>query len=321
MKANQLALVLSGVLPSIDLQYKGDANETLAFARQLEKVYSKTYDVKYPDLKGRMLLPMSSEVPSGAKAHTYRQLDQMGEAKIVDDTADDFPNVELAGKEFTAPIVSLGDSYRYTIQDLRYAAMLGMDLESMKARAARRVMEMKLDKLIALGDSDTGILGIARHSAIATAPTGAGNFVGSWSAATADAVQADIDFALSKINNDSLGVHEVNALVVPVSLYNTLRTKYFTAGGFRRSVLEEVLTRNSQLRIMPWARLETASGTNGKRILFGQFDQDTAWGSIPQEFEQLPPQAKGMALVVNCHMRFGGVVVPYPKAFIYADNA
>lgn len=317
MNSAQLATILATVIPQIDPQARHDANETLAFARGLEYVYSQTYDVKYPELMARQILPVDYSVPNGAKQHTYRQFDMEGEAAIVDDSANDFPNVEGSGLEFTGKVVSIGDSYRYSINDLRQAQMLGLNLDTMKAQIARKIMERKLDQLACLGDTATGLLGIARHTSIGSI----GGQTGTWSNATAEQIQADIDNMLVKVNNDTKGAQEANTLVLPVGLYNTLRVKYFTAGGFRRSVMEEIQTRNSQLRILKWSRLETANGSNGRRVIVGQFDPETCAMIVPQEFEQLPPQPKAMSLVVSCHMRFGGVTVRYPKAFIYQDNA
>jgi len=316
MKAEALARILAATLPQIDPLARNDANETLAFARQLEYVYTQTYDVKFPELMARQILPVDYSVPNGAKQHTYKQFNEAGEAAIVDDSSDDFPNVEGNGLEFTGKVVSLGDSYRYSLTDLRSALMLNMNLDSMKANIARRVMERKLDQLACIGDTNTGLNGIARTSTI----TNATGSTGGWAAATADQIQADIDRALTQISNNTLGTSEADTVVLPIDMYNFLKTKYFTAGGFRRSVLEEIMTRNSQLRVLKWARLSTANLISGRRVIYGQFNPETCALVIPQEFEQLPPQPKAMGFVVPCHMRVGGVTVRYPKAFLYQDD-
>lgn len=317
MRADQLHKLLNLIVPQIDTEQRHDADETLAFARQLEAVMAHTYDVKYPDVTCRQLLPANYEVPSGSKTWTYRQFDEVGEAAIVHDMANDFPNVEATGKEFPGIVVPIGDSYRYTLVDLRRAAMLKMNLDQRKGEIARRVMERKLDQLAYLGDTNTGLVGIAKHGSIGTV-SGA---TGGWAAATADVIQADIDKALTQVNNNTKGASTPNTVALSVALYNILGTKYFTAGGFRRSVLEEIKTRNSQLRFVKSDRLSTANGSAGERIIYGEFTPENCAMIVPQEFEQLAPQAKGMALVINCHMEFGGVMVPYPKAFLYQDNA
>src|SRR5215467_13234664 len=77
-----------------------DANETALFARQLEYIYTQTYDIEYPDLKARQLIPVDTRVPSGADSFTYTQYDKLGEAIIVHNNAQDFPNADIVGKQF-----------------------------------------------------------------------------------------------------------------------------------------------------------------------------------------------------------------------------
>jgi hypothetical protein len=90
-----------------------DAAETVFFTRQLEHIKARTYDIKYPELKARMFIPVSNEVPSGAKTVTYRQWDRVGRAKIVADGAKDLPRVDALAREFSRPTRICGDSFGY----------------------------------------------------------------------------------------------------------------------------------------------------------------------------------------------------------------
>lgn len=54
-----------------------DANEALFFARQLEHIKARTFDVKYPGLNGLRVLPVSTEAGAGAETITYEQYDQL----------------------------------------------------------------------------------------------------------------------------------------------------------------------------------------------------------------------------------------------------
>src|SRR5262249_12893374 len=138
---------------------KLDANEQIFFERQLESVKAKTYDVKYPNLKARTLIPVSFETPQGAKSITYYQYDQVGMAKIVANYAKDFPRVTIKGKKFTSPVEGLGDSYGYTIDDIKAAAMAGVALEQREANAAKRAMAQLENRLAYFGDTQTNIPG------------------------------------------------------------------------------------------------------------------------------------------------------------------
>ena len=70
-----------------------------------------------------------------------------------------------------------------------------------------------------------------------------------------------------------------------------------------------------------WYKLNTADAAGtGPRALFYKRSPEVLELVIPQDFEQLPPQAKNLAFVVPCHARCGGVVVRYPVAMLYLDG-
>ena len=50
-----------------------DDQTALFFERSLEFVKSKTYDIRFPALKARMLIPVSNEAGPGAETIKYEQ--------------------------------------------------------------------------------------------------------------------------------------------------------------------------------------------------------------------------------------------------------
>ena len=115
-----------------------DADQTMFFQRELEHIKSRTYDIRYAELKARSLIPVSGEAGPGAESITYYQYDMVGVAKIIANYATDLPRADVRGKKFTSPVESLGASYGYSVQDIRAAAKAGKPLEQRKANAARR---------------------------------------------------------------------------------------------------------------------------------------------------------------------------------------
>ena len=69
-----------------------DANESIFFARELEYVKSKAYDVKYPANNALALFPVSTEADAGADYISYESYDMIGMAKIIANYADDLPH-------------------------------------------------------------------------------------------------------------------------------------------------------------------------------------------------------------------------------------
>ncbi len=301
-----------------------DANESVMFARELEYVYAKTYDVLYPGLKARTLIPVDREVPTGADSFTYQQYDRVGEAKEIDDYAQDFPTVEVSGAEFTSKVVALGDSYQYSTQDMRAAAMAKKPLDAMKASAARQAMEEKLEKIAALGSSARGIKGLLNAPNVtdeATLPNGQWDSLDP--ATDTTAIQEDVAYLANKIWVDSKTVHGNPGsltLLVDTTTFALLKTRP-QSPTFKDSSVAEYLLRTvpALSGIDYWLQCDT-SDAGGRQIMLYEKSPDVCSLIIPQEFEQLPPQLTGMAFKIYCHMRTGGVAVRRPKACIYTND-
>lgn len=294
-----------------------DANETAIFARQLEHVYTKTYDVKYPEFKARSFIPLDASVPSGAETYTYRQFDEVGMAELIANYADDLPDVTMFGKEFTGKCKSIGNAYSYSIQDVRRASMAGMALETSLPSIARRAHEAKHDKIAAFGDTLSGLVGFLNHPNVPlVTPT-----TGTWSTATADQIIADLDKLVNSIVTTTNGVHVPDTLLLPITQFLRLNNLQKSAAS-DKTVLQWYLENNPFIKnIDHWYVLDTANAAgNGPRAVAYQRSPEVLGLVIPQEFEQFPPQAKNLAFSVPCHSRCGGVKVTYPLAIAYMDG-
>ncbi len=300
-----------------------DANESVMFARELEYVYSKTYDVLYPGLKARTLIPVDKEVPTGADTHTYQQFDRVGEAKEIDDYAQDFPTVEVNGDEFTGKIVALGDSYQYSTQDMRNAAMAKKPLDAMKANAARMAMEEKLEKIAALGSSARGITGLLNAPNV---PDVASLPNGQWDsldpATDVSAIQEDVAYMRNQIWVNTKTIHGNSGLTLlcDTTTYALLQSRP-QSPTYKDSTIAEFLLRTvpGLAGIDYWLKCDT-SDAGSRQLMLYEKSPDVCSLIIPQEFEQFPPQMVGMAFKIFCHMRTGGVAVRRPKACIYTND-
>lgn len=294
-----------------------DANETALFARQLEYIYTQTYDVKYPEFKSRLFIPVDSTVPTGAETYTYRQFDMVGMASLIANYADDLPDVTLFGKEFTGKCKSLGTSYSYSIQDVRRASMANMQLETSLAKIARRSVEAKLDKLGAFGDTNTGLTGLLNNANVPLiSPT-----TGTWSTATADQIIADLDKLVNSIVTTTNGVHSPDTLLLPIAQFLRLNNLQKSVAS-DKTVLQWYLENNPFIKnIDHWYLLDLANAAlTGPRAVAYQRSPEVLGLIIPQEFEQFPPQAKNLAFNIPCHARCGGVKMTYPLAIAYMDG-
>jgi len=322
---------------------KTDSGETAFFVRQLEDISATLYNQLYPELVGRSLLPLKTDINPGANEHTWRGYEIVGDADEIDSYSDDAPEVELDGGEVTSKIIPIRGAYGFSIQDIRAAQFAGVPLDSMKAMAAREIMERKFDTILAKGSKNrklNGVYGFYNSplypsaldvTAQNTGPgPAAGRFSGSsgttWdltsvtTGKTPQQIAADLNSARSAIRLGTLGVHDADSVVFDLKSDTIFsQTNMNVADGTTYSsvsVKQYLMQTCSWIKNWEvWNKGDTASDTGTALVMVYEKKPRNYAALLPQDFEQFPPQLKGMKFGVECHMRTGGVIVRYPKAF------
>lgn len=322
-----------------------DSTQTLFFLRDLTDIYSRTFDVKYPDLVARDLLPVYSGVDAGAEGFVWRQYDRTSVAKVIDSYAADLPEAEVSAREIQARCYSLGTSYTYSIQDLRKAKMAGIPLEARKAFAARRAMENAVEQIAFFGmQAQPGTLNgqalLGVPAAVSTtdqlAMYGLTNFPGltgvvsgnNWTAGgtSVTTILNDVNAAQLAVVQGSNGVHKPNTLVLPISTWALLSTQARSVTFTDDSIIQFIQKQSPWIKTVYYTPMLETAGlkqdlvTPGPRVMLFERNEENVQLVIPQEFEQLPPQMVNMTFKIPCHMRIGGIRVSYPKAFTYIDG-
>jgi hypothetical protein len=258
---------------------RADAAFSAMFARQLEYVYTWTADIEYPALKARSLVPVDTEVPSGAEFFTYSMYDVAGEAAILQNYAkNSFPEADVYADQFRQAVKGLGAKYSFSVQDMRAAAMAGVPLEAKKASSARYSVEKRLERIAAYGDAPTGIYGITNAPGI-TATTKLSP-AGTWAQqiaaaiaagtlpATSQAILGDVNAQAQGIYNATLGEHTPTTLVLPTAAFSILATTPWSPVYRDESILQFILKSSPWLdEIVDWPYLNTI----GRLPLAGTF--------------------------------------------------
>lgn len=298
---------------------RSDDKFTAVLEKQLEFVKSRTYDIVYPEMKARQIIPVNNSVDPGAETIAYRQWDDFGIAQIIANYGDDLPVIDALVEEFLQKVKSIGAAYQWSVQDLRRAAMAGAQLDQRRARAARRSIEQQIEEIAALGNAKAGLIGFANNPNVPlVAPT-----TGNWGAATADQIIVDLNKLVTSIVTSNKETFLPDTLVMDISRYNLIATKRLsTTGDTNTTVLEGWIRSNPWVsNVGTWNQLALAdAGGSGPRLVCYKRDEEVLTLEIPQEFEQLPPQAKNLAFQVPVHARIGGVIVYYPLAMAYMDG-
>jgi hypothetical protein len=299
-----------------------DANESTFFARELESVKSKSYDVLYPELKARKLFPVSFEAGSGAESIVYEQYDQLGMAKIIASYADDLPRADIKGKEFVAKIKSLGASYGYSIQDIRAASKAGKPLKQMKANSAKRAVMQKENSIALFGDADNMLPGFLTNPNINefTVPADGTGASSLWTAKTADLILRDMNGLVNKIPEDTFGVEMPDTLLLPLAQYNLIATKRIGVDS-NMTVLKYFLETNPYIKQVDWLNELKDAGSGGAEVMIAyKRDPDKLTLEIPSDFEQFEEQLRGLEYVVPVHERICGVLIYYPMSVCFGEG-
>lgn len=299
-------------------QLREDANETFFFARELEYVKSKSYDIEFPEMKAFKLLPISTEAGEGAQSITYAQFEEVGLARIIESYAMDLPRADIRGKEYTTPVRSIGCSYGYTVQEVRSAIFVGRSLTQRQANAARRANDQQVNRLAWFGNDLYNMLGMTNNANIPSATVlndGAGNTT-QWVNKTPDQILYDMNTLANSIPFVTKGVEMPNTLILPVAQY-TLIASTPRSTTSDTTILEYFIQNNPFITTVDWVPELTGAGPVVDDVatdIMIAYDRnpDKLTMEIPMPFTQYPPQERGLEFVVPCESRYGGIIVYYP---------
>ena len=297
-----------------------DANELSILTRQAEFVRSKTFEVAYAALKALSFIPLASDIPAWATHVVKIVFDSAGQAKIVGNGSDDAPRVDMVASEQSQKVLSLEAAYGWMLMELRAALGAGLPLNTKKGEIASRVINTAIDEILATGkltsagQTNTGLTGFINSSAVSIYAGSAG----SWAAATADAIIADISGMIRKPAQDTKDIYSVDTFLMAPARFDVLATKPRSATS-DTTILEFLKRTNPGVNFETWHRLTGAGASSKDRLVAYAKTPQVVEGIVPQQFETLPPQQKNFDTVVLCHARCGGVDIHQPKAMAYYD--
>lgn len=299
------------------------AADGLFIARSLEYIKAKTYDIQYGELKHRQVFPVSNEGGPGMLFITYRTYDQVGAAALISAYAQDLPRSDVTVKETVTKVFQIGTSFGYNTQELRAAAAsynsvlgTGIPLDAKRAGAARKGVEIRLNKLAWKGDTATGIYGLFNHPnvPVAVVPNGAGASP-LWANKTSAEILKDLHACVNSIPENTTMVERPNRLLMTLKAFHQISTTIMT-GGFNRSVLEQFLATNpyinSKDQIIVCNELVAAGPGGTDAMVAYEYNPDKLTLEIPMEMIFQPEQRKGLEVVVPCEASTAGLIIYYP---------
>ncbi len=301
--------------PSIKNATVMDDAQKVFFNRQLEHIQEKSKDVLYGELKAPKLIPVDTTAGQGAETITYRQYDMVGVAKVIANYATDFPRVDIFGKEFSAKVKSIGDSYGYTIQDIRAAQQAGLNLDQRRANTAVRVLLQLENSIAFFGDANNNLDGFFSNPNVpeaAVAADGIGNST-TFTSKTPDQIIRDVNKLINDIIVNTKEVESPNTVLFPTSVWALLKSTPRSPNS--ETTIAQFLMENYRDTIANWmtlTELETAGPGGEKMMVAYNMNIDKLSLQIPVPVETFDPQQKGLEWNVLLHERIGGVLIYYP---------
>ena len=314
-------------------------DEGVFFQRQLEYIQATSYDVLYPELKGRELFALNTEGGEGIETITYRSYDKRGETAIIAGKATDLPRGDISGKEYSISVRTLGNAFGYSRQEIASAKVTGMPLEARKAEATRRSYEEKVNQIIFFGSPDNNLHGFfdgpagapaltCTRTSVAASAANAANF--GWADKTPDEIIADLTTAITKMYSDTKMLFRPDKIIMSVVskkiLENTPRSlqsdvsilNWFLANNSFINSASQIVDVNEVAGIYPvrsaLANDFDPSGQSNEGFTVVASGEDNMRVREPFPYMHLPVQLKGLEFEINCYGRFAGVEMIRPAA-------
>lgn len=329
-QADYNALMNSNIMPTLAqtrlCRFDSAEDASIFFARELDYIKSKSYDKIYPELSALANFPITHEIPEGAETMTYYSYEKTGMAAIISNYATDLPRADVKGRPTTVPVKSLGNSYGYSIQDMRASRMAGKSLDTRRAEAARYAMDRKTNVIAFAGDKETGLQGILstdNNVPVYTLSTVTidGKQYTDFAHKSASEILADLNGMFAYQSKITKGVEKADTLMLPESVYIDITTRQVPNTGY--TVAKFLLENAPYLKdIVTAPELEAdAEETNpygkGVTILYKN-DSEKFSLEIPMAYMQHPLQNRNLEVIVPCESRVAGIIIYYPLSLLIA---
>ena len=286
---------------------------------QLRYIQNEVVEQDFPErlMISGSIIPISYELPAGARTYTYKLMSYLGQAKIIANGGEDIPMVDVNAEERIGYIRELADGYTYTVRDLEAAQFANMNLDPSLAIAAREVMEATADLLGYNGDSDHQLLGFLNHPNVPNATvlndgdSNGGSASTNWVHKTPAQIYRDlVNFATATKTATNL-IEIPENIGLPVEQFELINTTRFGDGSDETILSFFLRTQRASAAgvqsVIPLPYL-SGKGTGGTDMMISwRKRSDKIKYHIPMDFSQQPTQQHNLAFKVICRMLVGGV--------------
>ncbi len=325
-QADYAALMASNIAPTLagnkQMRFDSAEDASIFFARELDYIKSKSYDKIYPEFTALNNFPITHEVPEGAETMTYYSYEKTGMAAIISNYATDLPRADVKGSPTTAYVKSIGDSYGYSIQEMRASRMAGKSLDTRKAEAARYAIDRKTNEIAFAGDKEHKLMGMLSSDnniplyTLATVETRT-----SWKDKSAAEILADINGMFAYQSRITQDVERADTLALPPAVFIDISTRQIPNTGYtvKRFLLENAPYLKNIITAPELSAENKATNPYGVDVAMLYTNSADKFSlEIPMAFYQYPLQNRNLEVIVPCEERVAGIVLYYPLSALLA---
>ncbi|MGR1582451.1 DUF2184 domain-containing protein [Thalassobius sp. S69A] len=309
-------------------QFNDAMQASLGFAqKQTSHIEAGVYKFKYPELDYASLIPVDTSAGEFVKSVTYLSMDGAGKAKWLNGNGKDVPVVGAQMEQFETAVHTAGIGYSYGYEEVNQARLLGVPLDSEKARLARRAYEEMVYDVSFNGDSSKNFEGLYDYTGVPAASVtadGTGSTT-TWSTKTPDQIIRDVNSLLTGIVTATKETELANTLILPTERLNTIASTRLTDTSM--TILEFIQKANvftaetgQQLTIRGKRGLLTKGAGDTARMVAYRRAPDVLKLHVPMVHRFFPVQIEGFQFTIPGMFRLGGLDIRLPKAVSYGDG-
>lgn len=307
-----------------------DAQQALGFlAPQLLRINAEIDYQEYPDFDFASYMFVNTDGGMWAYGSIFYSGDVAGRAEWLDGAANDMPFADISTVQFLQENYLAGIGYQWHRQELERAAMMGRNLGSEKARAARTVADARIYSIAFRGDTTKNLTGLVNNANVPTANVPADGTGSSrlFADKTAIQINRDVNAVLNAPYNATLETRRANTLLLPTTRLQFMASTPFQTGS-DTTILAFVKANNSYtletgqpLMIRGTRELETAGAGSTARMMAYDNRREVVQLYLPGPHEFFEPFQSGpFTFEVPGLFNIGGVEFRRPKGAAYRDG-
>lgn len=304
-----------------------DAEGIGFFENQLQAIIAQVYETEYAELKAAngMLFPISNRADPADDTIAWFENDKVGQAKIVNSYADDFPNVEVKGKKNVSDLRRIGASYHYTWDELLKARKTGQPLETDRANATRRANDEEVERIAWFGDAEYNLPGLLTNPNIPTYTVlndGTGSAT-EWTTKTPLQILRDMNTLVSDMVVLTKEIEIPDTLLLPTAQNELIsNTVLSSATSITNKTIKQQFLDNQQYikQIISVPKLAGAGTAGADVMIVYKNDIRKLSLEIPEPYNQLTPQQTIMNFKVPVTSKCGGMLVYKPLSIAIGEG-